>query len=69
MKPGQSQSMATRWREGGRLNMEPFLGTTTDASESGKRINETGTDSNAGEAVASHELHVPGVYDGFAVAA
>jgi hypothetical protein len=49
--------------------MEPFLGTTTDASESGKRINETGTDSNAGEAVASNELHVPGVYDGFAVAA
>jgi hypothetical protein len=38
--------------------MEPFLATTTDASESGNRINETGTDSNAGEAIAKDELHV-----------
>jgi hypothetical protein len=47
--------------------MEPSLGTTTDASSSGNRINETGTDSNAGEAIAADGLHVPGVHDGFAV--
>jgi hypothetical protein len=27
VKPGQSSSMATRWREGGRLFMELLLGT------------------------------------------
>lgn len=70
MKPGQSPSMATRRREGGRLNMEPFLGTTTNASEFGHRIHETGTDSNAGEAIATGDgLHVPGVFDGLAMAA
>ena len=69
MKPGQRHSTATRRREGGRLNMESFLGTTTDASKSGYRIHETGTDSNAGETIAADGFHVPGVSDGLAVAA
>jgi hypothetical protein len=29
-KPGQSSSMATRWREGGRLVMDLLLGTTSE---------------------------------------
>jgi hypothetical protein len=33
--------------------MEPFLRNTTNASKFDKRVNETGTDSTVGEAIAA----------------
>src|SRR5204863_9543441 len=38
----------------------PLLRNTTNASKFGKRVNQTGADSNAGETIAADGLHITG---------
>src|SRR5947199_8903409 len=42
----------------------PLLRNTANASKFGKRVNQTGADSNAGETIAADGLHVAGLLAG-----